>query len=62
MKIETHTHITLTAPELRDIIISNLKAQGYIVKNEDIDFVIGGDAYEPAHLHSCKIIAKKEEK
>ena len=61
MKIETHTHITLTVPELKDIIISNLKAQGYAVKYEDIDFIIGGDAYEPEHLQSCKIIAKKEE-
>lgn len=62
MKIETHTHITLTVPELKDIIISNLKAQGYIVKYEDIDFIIGGDVYEPAHIQSCKIIARKENK
>lgn len=61
MKIETHTHITLTVPELKDIIISNLKAQGYVVKYEDIDFMIDGGTYEPMHLQSCKIIAKKEE-
>ena len=61
MKFETHTHITITVQELKDIIISNLEAQGYAVKNEDIDFVIGGDScYEPVHLQTCKIIARKE--
>ena len=61
MKIETHTHITITVPELKDIIISNLKAQGYTIKYEDIDFIVGGDtSYEPAYLQNCKIIARKE--
>ena len=62
MKIETHTHITLTVPELKDIIISNLKAQGYTVKYEDIDFIVGGYTYDPTHLQSCEIIARKENK
>lgn len=62
MKIDAHTHITLTVLDLKDIIISNLKAQGYIVKSEDIDFIVGGDTYDPTHLQSCNIIARKENK
>lgn len=62
MYIDTHTHITLTAKELKEIIINKLKSDGYSVIPGDIDFVIGGDPYEPLNLQSCKIIARKEVK
>ena len=61
MKFDTHTHITLTQEELKQVIIDNLKAQGYIVSLQDVDFIISGDRYESPSLRFCTIIAKKKE-
>ena len=60
MYIDTHTHIALTVKELKEIIIDKLKSDGYSVVPGDIDFIVGGDAYEPLGLQSCKIVARKE--
>lgn len=62
MKFETHTHVTLTQEELKQIIIDNLKTQGYIANIRDIDFIISGDMYESPTLRCCTIIARKEDK
>lgn len=62
MYIDTHTHIALTVKELKEIIIDKLKSDGYSVVPGDIDFIVGGDAYEPLGLQSCKIVARKEVK
>ena len=61
MKIDTHTHITLTQEELKKIIADNLKTQGYIADIQNIDFVINGDMYEPQTLRYCSITARKED-
>ena len=62
MYIDTHTHIALTVKELKEIIIDKLKSDGYSVVPGDVDFIVGGDAYEPLGLQSCKIVARKEVK
>lgn len=62
MKFETHTHVTLSQEELKQIIIDNLKAQGYIANIRDIDFIVSGDMYESPTLRCCTIIARKEDK
>ena len=60
MRFDTHTHITLTQEEVKQVIIDNLKAQGYIVSLQDVDFVITRDStYEPPSLSHCTIIARK---
>ena len=60
MKFDTHTHITLTQEEVKQVIIDNLKAQGYTVSLQDVEFIISRDStYEPPSLRCCSIIARK---
>lgn len=59
MRFDTHTHITLTQEEVKQVIIDNLKAQGYVVSLQDVDFIISGDRYESPSLSHCTIIARK---
>ena len=61
MKFDTHTHITLTQEDLKQMIIDNLKTQGYRVSLQDVDFIVGGDMYESPSLRCCSIIARKED-
>lgn len=61
MKFDTHTHITLTQEDLKQMIIDNLKAQGYRASLQDVDFIVGGDMYESPSLRCCSIIARKED-
>lgn len=61
MKFDTHTHITLTQEELKQVIIDNLKTQGYRVSLQDVDFIISGDRYESPSLRGCSIVARKED-